>query len=340
MKLVSIIIVNWNGKNLLKECLTSLSKQEYHPIEIIVVDNGSTDGTVNYLKKYFSKVKIISLNKNFGFAGGNNEGYKYTKGEYVLFLNNDTKVEKNFLVELINIMESNKKIGGVQSKIMLMDEPGLIDSAGAYITPTGFLYHVGIQKKDSPKYNNVTPIFSAKGACMLFSKKVLENVLVNDELFDSRYFAYFEETDLCHRVWIAGYVIYYVPSSIVYHKMGATSSKLAYLFIQYHSFKNRINSFIKNFGALNLVKILPLHIAISESYAVFSLLKGNISMSIAVQKAIWWNIIHLRETLILRKTIQEKIRKVPDDAFADKIFKYPQFAYYLHIADLSKYEDN
>ncbi|MGH7203443.1 MAG: glycosyltransferase family 2 protein, partial [Candidatus Levyibacteriota bacterium] len=143
-KKVSIIIINWNGLNYLQECLPSLQKQDYPNTEIIVVDNASSDESVSYLKKNFPKVRIVLNDKNYGFAEANNIGYKYITGDYVLFLNNDTKVTRNFLSILVKKLEKDETIGGIQSKILLMDKPDHYDSIGAFLTGTGILYHYGV----------------------------------------------------------------------------------------------------------------------------------------------------------------------------------------------------
>ena len=250
---VSIIIVNWNGLRWLTDCFTSLYKQNYINFEIIFVDNASKDGSVSWVKKHYPDTKIIVNSENLGFAGANNVGYRKAKGEYVLFLNNDTRVTKNFLTELVNVLESDTLIAGAQSKILLMDKPDIHDSVGAFLTPTGFLYHYGFGRKDQAKYNKQINLYTAKGACMIFKADVLNRVAINGNIFDPDYFAYFEESDLCHRIWLAGYRIVYAYTSVIYHKMGATSSSMNNSFIQYHSFKNRIRSYLKNFGGRWLI---------------------------------------------------------------------------------------
>ncbi len=339
-KLVSVIIVNWNGKRFLKECLSSLFNQDYRNIEVIFVDNNSTDDSVEYVKKNFPKVKIIINRKNLGFAEGNNIGYERTKGNYVLFLNNDTRVTEFFLSELVITLESEKKIGGAQSKILLMDDHTRLDAVGAFLTNTGFLYHFGIAKKNSSKYDKKINIYSAKGACMIFKREVLEKIKVDGEIFDSRYFTYFEETDMCHRVWLAGYKIIFTPKSIIYHKMGGTSTKLENSLIQFHSFKNRINSYIKNLGRIELLRLLPLHILLCESIAVFYLFRMRLSFFLAVNKAIIWNFINLNKTLKKRMYINKRIRNVLDKDLFPKLRKDVKLSYYFYLyKGIKNYED-
>lgn len=327
--LVSIIIVNWNGKDLLRICLTSLKKQNYKNIEIILVDNASIDGSVEWVTKYFSQIKIIINKKNLGFAEANNIGFKEARGEYVLFLNNDTRVTNNFIVEMLKVLK-RKNIGGVQSKILFMDDPKRLDGVGSYLTYTGFLYHQGIYAINTSKYDKEIEIFSAKGACMCFKKSVLDKILVDGDIFDRRYFAYFEETDLCFRIWLLGYKIIYVPSSIIYHKYGATSQKLKKPFIEYNSYKNRICTYIKNLETLSLIKILFPHLVICKILALIFIFKGRLDISLSIEKAIWWNLINLRRTLIYRNIIQGKIRQVKDGIIFPIVLRNVGFSYYFN----------
>jgi hypothetical protein len=327
---VSIIIVNWNGKKWLPGCFGSLAKQEYKNYEIIFVDNASTDGSVAWVNKNYPETKIVINKENLGFAGANNVGYRKTKGKYVLFLNNDTRVTTTFLTKLVKAMKG--RVGGVQSKILLMDHPDTHDSVGAFLTPTGFLYHYGFGAKDQKKYDLAISLHTAKGACMMFRRDVLQKVAIAGNVFDPDYFAYFEESDLCHRVWLSGYDIVYVSASVIYHKMGATSAGMNNAFIQYHSFKNRIRTYMKNLGTTHLMLILPVHIFLCEAFSLVSLLRGKIALALAIQRAFWWNIVHLVSTLKLRNFIQKKMRKRTDEAFLPQVMRHPGLGYYLGLA--------
>lgn len=338
--LVSIIIVNWNGKHFLHDCLSSVADQDYKNIEIIFVDNASTDGSLEYVKSNYPKIIIIENASNLGFAQANNIGYKKCKGEYILFLNNDTKVKKNFLTKLVAGIEGKPDIAGAQSKILHMNNPSLLDSVGAFLTSSGFLLHYGFCKKDSPKYNKIIDIYTAKGASMLFKKSVLDKVRIGSEVFDSRYFAYFEETDLCHRVWLAGYRIIFLPDSVIFHNVGGTSKKIDNTFIQYHSFKNRINSYVKNLGGYQLAAILPLHIVLIELFALYSLIQIKLGLFFALQKSIIWNVITIDETLKKRNIIQKRIRKRTDKEVMPKIKRSVKITYYYYLLfGINNYED-
>jgi len=328
--LVSIIIVNWNGKKWLEMCLPSLYKQEYKNIELILVDNASIDGSVEWVQKRYPKTIIVKNEKNEGFANANNRGFKKARGEYVLFLNNDTKVTDTFLTELIKVFEEDPNVGCVQSKILLMDKPDTHDSVGAYLTPTGFLYHFGFGKKNTDEFNKQFDLYTAKGACMCFKKYVLDAVAIDGNVFDPSYFAYFEETDLCHRVWLAGYTVKYAYKSIIYHKMGATSSGMNNAFVQFHSFKNRLATYLKNLNVVHVITIGLAHFIVCEVFAFVSLCNGKLDIWLAIQKAFLWNLTHLRMLLSKRYYVQQSIRKQTDASFWKYVYRTPPMLYYWH----------
>src|SRR3989344_5902468 len=262
--LVSIIIVNWNARENLQECLHSLFKIDFQNYEVILIDNGSVDDSVKFVKSKYQAVKVIESGKNLGFAGGNNLGFKHARGKYILFLNNDTIVTKNFLGKLVDFMEKRNDVGIVQPKI-LFHRPDTtlhhkINSIGSFLLSSGFLYHLDYGKKNK-EIKDSYEIFSAYGACFLARNALLQKI----GLFDDRYFAYFEETDLSHRVWLSGLKVMILPETLIYHKGAKTAEKLPSAFIQYHSFKNRIYTYLKNLEMLNLIKIFILHLLICEA---------------------------------------------------------------------------
>lgn len=329
--LVSIIIVNWNGLRWLPDCFGSLAKQDYTNCEIIFVDNASKDESVAWVKKHYPETKIVVNRENLGFADANNAGYRQAKGKYILFLNNDTRVTKTFLTELVHVIAADASIGAVQSKTLLMDRPDTHDSVGAFLTPTGFLYHYGFGAKDQKKYDTEIELYTAKGACMMFRRDVLAGVAIDGNIFDPDYFAYFEESDLCHRVWLAGYRIVYAYTSVIYHKLGATSSSMDNAFIQYHSFKNRIRTYLKNFSFTNLMLVLPVHLLLCEGFSFVSFIRGRFSVGFAIQRAVWWNIVHFPATIRLRGEIQGRIRNKADKEFVARISRRPGVGYYIGL---------
>lgn len=314
--LVSIIIINFNGLNYLKDCFESLERINYPNWEAIVVDNGSNDGSIEFLNRYrnFKSLKVVRNSSNLGFAKPNNQGYRVAKGKYILLLNNDTKVNTDFLDKPVEILNNNKKIGVIQPKIFLMEKPGYLDNTGSFMTKTGFLVHEGYLEKDSKVFDEEKKVFATKGACMLIKREVIEKV----GLFDNDFFAYFEESDFCWRVWLSGYEVMYYPGSSIFHKVGATSKNMNQFSINYHSLKNRIASLIKNLEFHNLLFILIPHLIILGIITAYYLLNLKFNKVKMVITAFWWNMIHLPSVLRKRRIIQ-KFRVVSDKEIFRKV---------------------
>lgn len=325
--LISIIIVNFNQKLLTLDCLKSVNSVTYPKYEVILVDNNSQDNSISYISKKFPKLKIIKNSANLGFAGGNNIGLQEANGEYILLLNNDTIVTPDFIQPLVEDMQKDEKLGVVQSKIRVMDNPKLLDSVASFQTITGFLYHKGYLDFDR-YYNDFLYSFSAKGACILVRCEILKI-----GLFDEQYFAYFEETDLCWRAWLMGYKVAFEPRSVIYHKMGATSTNMSRAFMHYHSFKNRLRTIIKNASVTTIFWMLPLHVNICIMLGIYFVIIGEIEASKSVFKALWWNIMKLRETFTLRGKVQS-LRKVSDHEIFSKTLFNPAPSFYLRHLSL------
>lgn len=316
---VSIIIANWNGGEVFKNCLYSLSKITYPNWELVIVDNGSSDGSKNLPAKILGKnipIKSVNNQTNLGFVKANNQGYLLSSGKYLLLLNNDTRVTSDFLHKLVDAIEKDSKIGVIQPKILMMDESGLLDNTGSFFTRTGFLRHQGFMEKDSPKFRQTQEVFSAKGACLLIRKSLVDKI----GLFDEDFFSYFEESDFCWRVWMAGAKVVFFPQAVIYHKVGFTIKRLDVLNINYHYYKNRISSLIKNLEIRNLIPILFFHLLISLGITGIFLLKGSFKNSWMIIKAIFWNIFHLPLLLEKRSKIQ-RTRRVTDKEIFSKLAK-------------------
>lgn len=335
--LVSVIIVNWNGEKYLTKCLPSLHKQTYKNIEVLFVDNASQDSSVSYVKKRYPHFKLILNSKNLGYAEGHETAFKKAKGEFVLLLSMDTILDRHAVTNLVNRMLSDTHIGAVQPKLLMYPQVKLIDSIGSFFDLSGILYHFGREKLHTrKKYNVPMEVFAAKGACLLFRKSSLKKT----GMFDNNYFAYFEETDLCHRIWLAGYTIMYEPKAIVWHTGGGASKKMVPSYIYFHSYKNRIQTYLKNLSVPYLLRLLPFLFIVYEGATVAYLLKGKPSVAFAIQKSIVWNIMHLPEILKKREHVQKRIRLVTDSSFLPKLTRPVSLSYYYYIFyGLKNYKD-
>ncbi len=219
---VAIIIVNWNGKSYLKSCLTSVFSQTYANYAVVLVDNGSSDGSVEFVRENYSGVKSIILDKNYGFAKGNNigiaEALKDKDVRHVVLLNNDTKVEPQWLEELVKVAESDEQVGFCQPKMLSLANPKMIDAFGISITKNGRAIQDGYGIEDTGQYNQVKEVFGACAGAALYKREMLSQI----GLFDEDFFAYYEDVDLVLRARLAGWKCMYVPKAVVYHRHSAT----------------------------------------------------------------------------------------------------------------------
>jgi len=342
--LVSIIIVNWNGGEIFKECLKSLKKITYSNWELIIVDNGSTDGSDTYhnaVKLPAKRVLTIRNKENVGFAPANNQAVKKAKGSYVLLLNNDTRVTPLFLSKLVQRMDTDLSIGVIQPKIYMMDPPAdgqatpspkktknlrsvrYLDNAGSFMTWTGFLEHWGFGEKDSKEFDSEREVFSCKGACMLTRMGLIKKI----GLFDDTFVSYFEESDYCWRVWLVGSKVLFYPDAHIYHKVGFTIKRLDVTKINFDYYKNRISSLIKNLGFANVLFIVPIHIVFSIGIACVFIVRGQSKGAMMIFKAIKWNVVHIKSLLVKRKEIQN-LRIVSDHVI---------FTELMHSANIIKF---
>ena len=232
--IVSIIIVNYNGKNHLEKCLKSLVKINYPNPEIILVDNNSTDDSIEFVKNTYPSVIIIKLDKNYGFAEPNNIGAKNAKGDFFLFLNNDTEVDPNFVGEMVKVLQQDSKIAICQS--LLLKPNGEVDSSGDFVDTLGRAY------SSKEKQSEVKKILSARGAAMMIRKESFWEL----GGFDKKFFASYEDVDIGWRAWLWGYKIVLVPNSIVHHKGGQTVEKILPE-IRFHGVKNSLIIRLTNF---------------------------------------------------------------------------------------------
>ncbi|MEN8904955.1 MAG: glycosyltransferase family 2 protein [Clostridiales bacterium] len=299
--LVSIIIVNWNGKKYLETCLKSLYDQKYKNFEIIFVDNNSIDDSINYVKTNFPDIKIILNKKNYGFAKGNNIGLKYCNGEYLLLLNNDTEVHNDFICELVNSMD-NEKIAGVCGKVYSLNKRDKKLSTIHKIDPSsGKAIHIidEVEKRE---------IDYLAGNSMLLKKTVIDKV----GFFDSTYFAYYEETDLCARIIKAGYSLFYIPKAYIWHKEQGTATSS---FHKYYIMRNQIRFVIKNFDLNFFPKaiignfISLINIISGKKQKTLTVKKDDkkFSVKLLLFKAIIWNLVFIPHTIYCRVVDNMKI---------------------------------
>lgn len=247
MMKVTIVIPNYNGIKYLKECLLSLKSQTFKDFEIIIVDNCSIDGSPEYIKEYYPEIRLFELDKNYGFSAAVNKGIRESRTPYVILLNNDTVVHKNYTNELYNHINSSKKIFSVSSKMISYKNREIIDDAGDLYSIIGWAFQRGIGQSVKG-FNKPCRIFAACAGAAIYRREVFERI----GLFDELHFAYLEDIDIGYRARIEGYCNEYCPNAIVYHVGSATSGS------KYNDFKVRLaarNSIYLNYKNMPFLQL-------------------------------------------------------------------------------------
>ena len=234
---VSVIVLNYNGLAFLNACFSSLRQVDYpkDKIEIIMVDNASVDGSIDYAKNNFPDIKILRNDSNLGFSRGNNVGLREARGEFVLILNNDTRIDRDCIRAMVEVARSDDRVGIVAPKIYFMGRQNTINNAGSFLLWNGWAVDRGYGEVDKGQYDWVEEVFAACGACMLCRKAMLEDV----GLLDENIFAYFEDTELSWRARLRGWKVVYTPRAVVYHVHAGTSQEWS-PFFTYHVFRNKL----------------------------------------------------------------------------------------------------
>ena len=315
--LVSIVILNWNGRKYLEQFIPSVLSSTYSNYNVVVVDNASTDDSISFLINNHPRVRYISLKNNFGFAKGYNEGLKQIESDYYILLNSDVEVEKRWIEPVIALMEADKNIAACQPKLLQYHNKNVFEYAGA---AGGWLDHLGypfakgrifdVCETDTGQYDQAEPIFWASGAAMFVRTSVYHGLNGLDEYF----FAHQEEIDFCWRMQLAGYLIFSCPQSVVYHVGGGTlpkgNSKKVFL-----NFRNNLIMMAKNLPAGEAAWKIVYRFILDAVSALKSLFAGQGTYFMAVLRAhfaflYWLFFIKKKKTLYNKKgPLQGYLRK-------------------------------
>ena len=297
---VSVIIVNWNGKQHLEECLGSLSKQTFKSFETILVDNGSSDESTEFVETNFPAVKIVRLDKNEGFCRGNNIGLQHASGNFIALLNNDTLVDMHWLEELYGAMTKHSHIGICASCIVNYYYRDVLDTAGDGFDLCGVGYKIG-EGMPVTAFQEKRYVFGACAGAALYRRSMIDEI----GFFDERFFAIGEDLDISFRALMAGYKCLYVPCAIVYHKVNRTVGRNSD-FLLYHSRRNVEYTYFKNMPFPLIIATLPLHIIYNLLTFSQAFYLKRINVFLKSKKDF---IKNFKEIYKLRKKIQEK-RKI------------------------------
>jgi GT2 family glycosyltransferase len=308
MPQVSVVVVNWNGRQLLEDCLGSLANQTFKDFETILVDNGSKDDSVNWVKENYPGVKLIPLNENVGFSAGNNIGYQHSRGEFIALLNNDTKVRPEWLEALYNRIKTDEKIAACDSLILYYDRPDSIWTAGGCYSIAGAVS----PRLNSRPHNEAgcmpVEVFVAVACAAIYRRSVINEI----GFFDEDYFNGYEDVDWSFRAHLFGYKISNEPTAIVHHKVSSSQVHNSPDFV-YNGQRNVSATFIKNMPRRLLTKYLPLHLAyMAGSFLYFA----KIGRAGDYLRAKWDLLCHLHDLWAKRRDIQNR-RKISEAELED-----------------------
>lgn len=303
---VTVVIPTLDGGPLLERCVTAaLSHDPGVALDVVVVDNGSTDGSAQQLEERLESVRLVQNTRNEGFARACNQGVALSTSDFVLFLNNDVTVTTNCITELVLHAAADSAAAAWQPRLVRpvgrSDEP-----LYSLLTRTGFLMHQE-PRPDSPRTEDA---FSLKGACLLVRRSAFERV----GRFDESFFAYFEESDLCWRFHLAGWSVRFVNICCAEHIGGATSTRVFPLhYLDYLSFRNRLTSLLKNAGFRTLLAMLPLHLGAVAGVTGAFALQREWAHVLAIIRAVGAAFWRLPSTVRARRSVQAS-RVAPDSA--------------------------
>lgn len=303
MKLVSVILLNWNGKEFLHQSITSVLDQTYRQIELLVIDNASTDGSTEWIIENFPSCRLIENKDNLGFARAINQGIRVTKGEYLIPLNFDVILTHNFVEEMVGVAEKNKSIGSVSGKLLRFEKQGgkpYIDSTGHIVYRNRLAVNRGESEVDSGQYDKIEEVFGTCGAAPLYRRKMLEDINVDGEYYDENFFAFWEDIDLDWRARLRGWKCWYNPRAVAYHQRGGPSIRRSKI-VEFYNYRNRYLVILKNDKFFSLLKAFP-QILFTE------ILKGGaLLVRCPLALGSWLDVIRLVPNILdKRRVIQQK----------------------------------
>lgn len=316
MKSIAIVILNWNGEKFLKQFLPGVVSNSFAPnfrVDIVIADNGSTDKSVEWLHNTFPTLRVIELDRNYGFTGGYNRSLKQIETDYFILLNSDIDVPKGWLEPMVSFMESNPNAAACMPKLINFnktDEFEYAGAAGGFLDLLGYPFCRGrilnIVEKDNEQYNTNQEIFWATGACMM----VRSNEYWNAGGLDNDFFAHMEEIDLCWRLKRQGYSIWCIPESKVYHVGGGTLAANNPRKV-YYNHRNNLTMLLKNLSRKSLIPVMLFRLVLDGLSGLGYALTGKPSFT--------WSVV--RAHMHFYKNIIKTIRK-------RRAFKNPKISLY------------
>lgn len=322
--LVSVIVVNHNGRDLLARFLPSIAKLDYDNYEVIVVDNASTDDSVSFVTNNYPYFKLIVNTRNLGTAGGSNYGIPHARGEYILFLSNDMELNPSLLRLMVQTAESSPDIGICTCKMRRITPEGeklsILDSVGGNVDIFGFPSARGINEPDEGQLDAMSEVFFSFGGAMLIKRKAIDAI----GAYDPEFFTLADDIDLCWRARLAGYKIVVQPKAVLYHRVSATlGTKFSRSKKRYWSERNTFRMLLKNCSSSTLAELLPLYFGLLMFEMALFLVLRKTSLTIAYLRAMLWNLYNFKDTWTRHIAIQE--RRVVSDKDIQKMMYRKSF---------------
>ncbi len=306
---VSVIVVNKDGINFVGECLESVLRSAYYDFEVTLVDNGSVDGSPDFVESKFNdpRLHVIRLKTNVGLDEANNIGARSSRSEYMIFLNNDTTVHPDWIAQLLAALEKDTTIGSAQSKVLMMSDPTIIDSLGGYVDRFGDSLRNGFGEFDDGRAYAPEEIFYAGGTATIIRSDLYYQV----GGFRNYFFIMHEDVDIGWRVWLSGHRVVSVANSVVYHRKGLSTSKVLPL-VLFHCTKNRISTMIQNYESGSILRYVPLRMIVDFGTSLRDIYKKNLESAIAIFRGLLWPVVEFKTVWRTHEEVKYRVRRVSD----------------------------
>lgn len=321
---VYVIVINWNGREHLDACFASLLETTYANVRILLVDNASSDGSVEFVRERFGsdpRVEILALDQNLGWSGGNNAGiHRALEGgaDYLFLLNNDTATAPDSISLLVSAIERDERLGALAPRMILFDQPDLLNSLGLRLSIIGAAWDIGIGRMDGPRWHNSEPVIGVCGGAMFLRTSVLRDTGLLPEDFE----IYLDDLDLCLRIWNAGYTIMSCPEAVVRHKFSATMGEGTRARYKYYlNTRNRFRILLRHFPVFSGPRVLP-RLLIGEARAMGRGLLSGEAWRVPTHLRAW--IDALKYLPVARQfRVEQSARSTP--AFWKLVVDFPMF---------------
>ncbi len=323
---VHVLVINWNGLEHLDACFTSLTASPYAEARFVLVDNASTDGSAAFIRQKFGndpRVEFVLLDKNLGWSGGNNAGMQRALelgADYILLLNNDTRIAPDAIQRLVALAEGEPAIGALAPKLLMFDEPRFINSIGLIASTIGAAWDRGIGEINGPKWDDHVPVIGVCGAGFFIRSEALRKTGLLPEDFG----IYLDDLDLSMRLWNAGYTVLTCPEAVIYHKFSATMGEGGQARRKYHlNTRNRARIVLRNFPR-EKIGVALLDFALGETRAVGRALINREAWKVLVHIRTWYEALAYIPAA-LEERAARRHAGIDHCKFWDLILRRPQF---------------